>query len=119
EFAERLKLNYGKNSREQDEQIAQIIDLNLSPILSEMNTVLVNFQKRYNKNVTKADLVGGGALLRGLEEQTHKKLAIPVFFGQPFSKLETPAFLEGILKQEGMSFATAVGLGLRKLHELG
>jgi type IV pilus assembly protein PilM len=119
EFAERLKRNYGKNTREQDEQIKQIIDLNLSPILSEMNTVLVNFQKKYNKNVTKVYLVGGGALLYGLEQQAQQKLAIPVFFGQPFDKLETPAFLEGILKQQGLAFATAVGLGLRKLHELG
>lgn len=119
EFAEKLKRNYGRNTREQDEQIKQIIDLNLSPILSEMNTVLVNFQKRYNKNVTKVYLVGGGAMLTGLEQQAQQKLAIPVFFGQPFSKLETPAFLEGILKQQGLAFATAVGLGLRKLHELG
>lgn len=119
EFAEKLKRNYGRNTREQDEQIKQIIDLNLSPILSEMNTVLVNFQKRYNKNVTKVYLIGGGAMLTGLEQQAQQKLSIPVFFGQPFAKLETPAFLEGILKQQGLAFATAVGLGLRKLHELG
>lgn len=119
EFAEKLKRNYGRNTREQDEQIQQIIDLNISPILSEMNTVLVNFQKKYNKNVTKVYLIGGGSLLNGIEQQTQKKLSIPVFFGQPFSKLETPAFLEGILKQQGLAFATSVGLGLRKLHELG
>lgn len=119
EFAERLKRNYGKNTREQDEQIKQIIDLNLSPILSEMNTVLINFQKKYNKNVTKVYLIGGGALLTGLEQQAQQKLSIPVFFGDPFGKLETPAFLEGILKQQGLAFCTAIGLGLRKLHELG
>lgn len=119
EFAERLKRNYGKNTREQDEQIKQIIDLNLSPVISEINTVLINFQKKYNKNVTKVYLVGGGALLYGLEQMAQKKLAIPVFYGEPFAKLETPAFLEGILKQTGLAFATAIGLGLRKLHELG
>ncbi len=119
DFAERLKLNYTRNTREQDEQIKQIIELNLSPILSEMNTVLVNFQKKYNKNITKVYLLGGGSLLNGMEENVQKKLSIPVFYGQPFSKLETPAFLEGILKKQGLSFATAVGLGLRKLHELG
>lgn len=118
EFAERLKRNYGKNTREQDEQIKQIIDLNMSPILSEMNTVLVNFQKKYNKNVTKVYLVGGGALLTGLEAQAQQKLSIPVFYGDPFAKLETPAFLEGILKQQGLAFCTAIGIGLRKLHEL-
>jgi type IV pilus assembly protein PilM len=118
EFAERLKRNYGKNTKEQDEQIKQIIDLNLSPILSEMNTVLVNFQKKYNKNVTKVYLVGGGALLNGMEQQAQQKLSIPVFHGDPFGKLETPAFLEGILKQQGLAFCTAIGLGLRKLHEL-
>jgi hypothetical protein len=42
-----------------------------------------------------------------------------VFYGDPFAKVETPAFLEGMLKQTGLAFATAIGLALRKLQELG
>lgn len=119
DFAEKLKRNYGRNTREQDEQIKEIIDLAVSPTLSEANTVLLNFQKRYNKNVSKAFLVGGGAMLYGLNGQAQDRLAIPVFYGDPFAKVETPAFLEDILKQTGLGFSTAIGLALRRLQELG
>lgn len=118
EFAEKLKRNYGRNTREQDEQIKEIIDLVLLPVLSEINTVLLTFQKRYNKNVSKVFLIGGGAMLYGLDQRAQERLAIPVLYGDPFAKLETPAFLEGVLKQTGLAFATSIGLALRKLQEL-
>ena len=118
-FAEKLKRNYGRNAREQDDQITEIIDLVMSPILSETNSVLLNFQRKYNKSVSKTILIGGGALLRGLNELIRSQLSLPVIFGDPFSKIETPAFLEGVLQQTGLPFATAIGLALRKLHEQG
>lgn len=119
EFAEKLKRNFGRNTREQDEQIKEIIDLAVLPILSEVNTVMLNFQKRYNKNISKVFLIGGGALLNGIDQKAQERLAIPVFFGDPFAKVETPAFLEGVLKQTGLAFATSIGLALRKLQEMG
>lgn len=118
-FAEKLKRNYGRNTREQDEQIREIIDLVISPLLSETNTVLLNFQKKYNKNVSKVIMVGGGSMLYGLAETAKGRLSLPVVYGDPFEKLETPAFLEGILKETGLAFSTAIGLGLRKLQEQG
>lgn len=119
EFAEKLKRNYGRNTREQDEQIKEIIDLVMLPVLSEINTVLLTFQKRYNKNVSKVFLIGGGAMLYGIDQRAQERLAIPVLYGDPFAKVETPAFLEGVLKQTGLAFATSIGLALRKLQELG
>ncbi|MDA8611348.1 type IV pilus assembly protein PilM [Candidatus Pacebacteria bacterium] len=119
DFAEKLKRNYGRNTREQDQQIKEIIDLVISPILSETNTVLLNFQKKYNKNVSKVIMVGGGSMLYGLNESAKRKLSLPVVYGDPFSKLETPAFLEGILQQTGLAFSIAIGLALRKLQEQG
>jgi len=119
EFAEKLKRNFGRNTREQDEQIREIIDLVIDPVLSEVNTVLLNYQKRYNKNVSKVFIVGGGAMLSGINEKAQGKLALPVLFGDPFAKVETPAFLEGVLKQTGLAFAPSIGLALRKLQEMG
>jgi type IV pilus assembly protein PilM len=118
-FAEKLKRNYGRNAREQDQQIGEIIDLVMSPILSETNSVLLNFQRKYNKSVSKNILIGGGALLNGLNELIRAQLSLPVIYGDPFSRIETPAFLEGVLQQTGLPFATAIGLALRKLHEQG
>jgi type IV pilus assembly protein PilM len=119
DMAEKLKRNHGRNEREQDENIVKISDLVLSPVFSETNSVLLNFQKKRNKNVSKVMVVGGGALLHGFVERAQKQIGIEVVAGDPFSKVETPAFLEEILKQTGYAFSTALGLALRKLQELG
>jgi type IV pilus assembly protein PilM len=117
DFAEKMKRNYGRNTREQDEQIRQIIDLVFYPVLSETNAVLINFQKRYNKNISKVILVGGGVMLSGLEKMAQERLSLPVVYGKPFDKLETPAFLEEVLDETGLAFSTAIGLALRKIQE--
>ena len=41
-----------------------------------------------------------------------------VQIADPFSKVESPAFLSHVLKQAGPEFSVAVGLALRKLQEL-
>ena len=118
DFAERLKRNFGRNEAGQDEKIAKIIDLVNTPILSEVNTVLLNYQRRYNKDIAKVVLTGGGALLNGIIETANKKLSIPVVPGDPFSKVAAPAFLQEVLKKSGLAFAPAIGLALRKLQDL-
>ena len=42
---------------------------------------------------------------------------MPVLMGDPFSKVETPAFLEGVLKDVGPGFAVSIGVALRALEE--
>lgn len=117
-FSEKLKRNFGKNTREQDEQIGQIIELVMSPIFSDTNTVMMNYQKKSNKNIGKVILVGGGAMIKGLKDQAQNQLGIPVENGQPFGRLEAPAFLQGVLENTGLAFSTAIGLALRELQEL-
>lgn len=116
-FAEKLKRNYGKNKTEQDEQIKEIVDLVVSPIFSDTNTVLLNYQKKHNKNVSKVILVGGGAMLPGMALKAQSQLGVPVVAGDPFSKLDSPVFLQDVLQKTGFSFATAVGLVLRELQD--
>lgn len=118
DYAEKLKRNYGNNKPEQDQQLKEIIDLVVDPIFADANSILLNFQKRYNKNVPKIVLVGGGALLYGIEQQAMKKFGTEVVLGDPFSKVEVPAFLSDVLKNTGLSFTVAIGLALRKLQEL-
>lgn len=40
-----------------------------------------------------------------------------VTLADPFQKVQSPAFLEEVLKNAGPEFAVAVGLALRKLQE--
>jgi hypothetical protein len=41
-----------------------------------------------------------------------------VLRADPFSKVYAPAFLQGVLRENGMSFAGAIGIALRKLELL-
>lgn len=118
DFAEKLKRSFGANSPQQDEVIANISETTMNPIFSDANTILLKFQKEHNKNVSKVLLTGGGALLKGLTEKAQQKFGIQTIISNPFDKVETPAFLEGILQQTGVMFAGAIGLAMRKLQEL-
>jgi len=118
DFAEKLKRSYGSNSPQQDEVITNISEITMNPVFSDANAILLKFQKEHNKNVSKVLLTGGGSLLKGLLEKAQQKFGIQTVLSNPFDKVDTPAFLEGILQQTGMMFAGAIGLAMRKLQEL-
>ena len=116
--AEKLKRNFGSNLPEEDKQITDIMGLVIDPILSEVNTVLLNYERKYNKNVSKVLLSGGGVALNGFAEYAGKKLNTEVGIALPFAKVETPAFLSDILKKTGVGFSVAMGVALRRLQEI-
>lgn len=97
--------------------VAKIIALTLDFLFTEANRVILTYEKKYNKNVSKVLLVGGGSSLKGLEPIAQKNFQTDVAGGNPFSKVITPAFLDEVLKQTGPQFAVALGLALRRLQE--
>ncbi|NQV88610.1 MAG: type IV pilus assembly protein PilM [Parcubacteria group bacterium] len=101
-----------------DKSFNDAISFTLDHIFSESNRVLLNFQKKYNKNVSKIVLVGGGVSMKGFAEVARANFQTEVVLGDPFSKLEAPAFLGNVLKDNGPEFAVAVGVALRRLQEL-
>lgn len=93
----------------------------LSPIVeyifSEVTRVMVNYQKKYNRSVDKVILIGGGASLKGIKEIATQHVPAPVVFGNPFDRVEAPAFLGPVLAEVGPSFAVAIGVAMRALQE--
>ncbi len=100
-----------------DAAVTDVSTLVLDSIFSEASATLLSFEKKYNRPVAKAILVGGGASLKGLIELAKESLRIEVELGLPFNKVSAPAFLENILRETGPEFAVAIGLALRKLSE--
>lgn len=117
--AETMKRDRGllKKSGEQMD-INEITSLTLDYIFSEIGRVLLGYQKKTERNVSKVFLTGGGVLLKGLKEKAESSFNVPVVMADPFSKVEFPAFLETVLKQAGPSFAVAIGLALRRLQDI-
>ena len=114
--AEQMKRDFHRNGAA-DANIAELIGLTTSYILTEVSRIALNFERKYNTVIHKLVLTGGGALLRDFADEASKTLEMDVQLGNPFSAAEAPAFLEPVLKQAGPEFAVAIGLALRKLEE--
>jgi type IV pilus assembly protein PilM len=112
--AEKLKRSVGLDAT-QNAQAAEIARLAVEYIFSDTNSVVLAYEKKYNKNVSKVICIGGGSLLKGLLERAQENFHVDVVRADPFSKTEAPAFLQEVLEVSGPEFAVAVGLALRSL----
>ena len=116
--AEVLKREKGLEGVVSDISVKDVMTITLDYIFSEANRVCIAYQKRYNRNVSKVVLIGGGSALKGIAGIAKKSFQTEVVQGDPFSKVVAPAFLEKILKDTGPQFAVAVGVALRRLQEM-
>jgi type IV pilus assembly protein PilM len=98
-------------------RVSHAATLTMEQILTEVRRVLLGFQRKYNKVVTKVILTGGGGTLKGLQDFARQQLEIEIEMANPFAHVQTPAFLEPTLKDAGPEFTTAIGLAMRKLNE--
>lgn len=115
--AEQLKRETGLSKKDVNgKNVSDIISLTLDNIFGEAKRVLLNYQKRYNKTVSKVILTGGGVLLKGLPAVATRNFEAEVMLGDPFSKIDTPAFLGNTLRENGPEFAVAIGLALKAMR---
>lgn len=105
--------------KETEARIAQSPSVVLENILFEAKRVKLNYERKEKKKVDRAIFTGGGALIRGVEEPAANILELPVSLADPFSRVESPSFLNDLLKQIGPGFSVAIGVALRKLDEQG
>ena len=115
--AEYMKREKGLEGEVNGVAVKDIIALTLTYIFSESNRVILAYQKKYNKNVSKVVLVGGGSALKGVVNVAKNNFQTEVVAGDPFAKVIAPAFLEKILHDTGPEFAVAMGVALRRLQE--
>lgn len=122
EKAEEMKREVGllgTGSDSNSKSASQTAQLTMEYIFSEAKRSILGYQKRYNKNINKIVFTGAGAVLQGLKGFATERFDVDVVLADPFSKVQTPAFLEDVLKNAGPEFTVAVGLALRKLQEEG
>ncbi|OGI61110.1 hypothetical protein A2814_02120 [Candidatus Nomurabacteria bacterium RIFCSPHIGHO2_01_FULL_38_19] len=114
--AEKMKKEFGLFGNPAEKSLSDIIKLHTDYIFSETNNVLLGYEKKYNRTISKVIFSGGGALLKGLKEVAVNNFGTEIEMGHPFSKIGAPAFLEKVLETMGPEFAVALGLALRKLQ---
>ena len=115
--AEALKREVGLTGEGSFKAQADTMNFIMSSIFSEVNTMVFDYEKKRHKIIEKVILSGGGALLKGIVEMAQKSFGTQVVLADPFSKVESPAFLGSVLAHAGPNFAVATGVALRKLQE--
>ena len=116
--AETMKRTYGLAGGSEYKDQKEIITVNLDYMFYEANAVLLNYEKKSHKNISKVILTGGGVLLKGFAELAKSSFQSDVVYANPFGKLETPAFLADQLSAAGPEFTVAIGAALRRLGEM-
>lgn len=114
--AEKMKKEFGLFGNPADKNLAETIKVHIDYIFSEINNVVLSYEKKYDKTISKVILSGGGSLLKGLKELAADNFRAEIEVGHPFSKVGAPAFLDKVLLTMGPEFAVAIGLALRKLQ---
>ena len=114
--SEKMKKEFGLYGDPNEKSLADIIKIHTDYIFSETNNVLLGYEKKYNRTVSKVILTGGGSILKGLKEVAENNFKAEVEIGRPFGKVTAPAFLDKVLEATGPEFGVAVGLALRKLQ---
>ncbi len=119
--SERVKREQGLLVREgvdgvQDKQVKEALLSTLGRIFSDINRVLLSYEKKYGRNVSRVVLAGGGSSLLGLPEYASELVSVEVERSNPFQRIQTPAFLEDVLVEVGPEFAVAVGMALRRMQ---
>jgi len=114
--AEKMKKEFGLFGNPTEKSLSDIIKIHIDYIFSETNNVLLGYEKRYNRTISKVIFSGGGSLLKGLTEVAANNFRAEIEIGHPFSKVNAPAFLGKVLETMGPEFAVALGLALRKLQ---
>ena len=119
--AERAKREQGLLVRpgedaQRDNQVKEALLSTLGRIFSDVNRVLLSYEKKYGRNVSRIILAGGGAGLHGLSEYAGQNVSVDVERSNPFGRVQAPAFLEEVLVEVGPEFAVAIGMALRRMQ---
>jgi cell division ATPase FtsA len=117
EKAEDIKRRLGLIAPATTEQILGSVSPILEHIFADINRVIVNYQTRSRKAISRVVFTGGGTMLKGFLELAQKNFEMPVELSAPFERVEYPQFMAEIMRKAGPDFAVAVGLAIRKLQD--
>lgn len=118
EQAEEIKCRVGMIGDSEGRDILTVSELLLANVMNEAARFSDNYERKYNTKIQKIILVGGGARLKGIEKIVKQNFQnTTIVIGDPFSRVDTPAFLAKTLKELSPEFAVSLGIALKGLEE--
>lgn len=113
--AEDLKKERGLKADLAEAEMISIMTPLIDKIFTETERIINIYVRRTGKKLERVVVIGGGALLPGIEEYASLRLGLPVVIGNSFARVIYPPILEPIIKEIGPMFSVAVGLGMREI----
>lgn len=118
EQAEETKCRVGMLGDDVGRDVFVVAELPLATIMNEAAHFVKSYESKHETRITKVVLVGGGARLKGLEKIVAQNFPqTSVVIGNPFARVDTPAFLATTIKDLSPSFTVALGIALKGLEE--
>ena len=114
--AEDLKREIGLDKNHPKQEIYNVIAAGVNFVFSEIQNVVLGYEKEYKKPIRKIILTGGGSLLKNYKQELESRYNITTEFADPFDKAVSPEFLEQVLDKAGPEFAVAIGLALQGIE---
>lgn len=113
--AEDLKKERGLKADLAEAEMISIMTPLVDKIFTETERIVNIYVRRTGKRLDRVVILGGGALLPGIEEYASLRLGLPAVTGNSFARVIYPPILEPIIKEIGPMFSVAVGLGMREI----
>lgn len=111
--AEDLKVTYGLEPAQEHLYLKELISLSTDYIISECQSVVLAYEKKYNRAIHEIILTGGASRLKGFYEVASNIFQADIVYARPFDKTKNPEFLEDTLKTIGPEYSQAIGVALR------
>jgi len=113
--AEEFKKRFGIQPEKLEGQIIKSIQPIVNTLISEIKRSVDFYKKSGQETIEKIILSGGSAVLPGLVKYIQDSTNIETQLINPWANINYPTDIEKYVQEIGPSFATAIGLALRKI----
>jgi Tfp pilus assembly PilM family ATPase len=113
DVAEEAKRIFGYLGDDSSPHLGEVMGLASYPLFDEIKHLLLSYERKYNINIEKVVLSGGGALQKGIRDILSEFLKREVILINSFSGIVLPDKLKDILKDGNEKYAVASGLALK------
>lgn len=117
DVAEEAKRVFGYLGDDSSPHLAEIMGLASYPLFDEVKHLLLQHERKYNINIDKVVLSGGGALQKGLKKLLSEFLGKEVVLIDSFADFVLSPNIKEALEDEGEKYAIASGLAMKNFRE--
>lgn len=115
DVAEEAKRLFGYPGDTSSPHLGEVMELASYPLFDEIKHLLLGHERKYNINIDKIVLSGGGSLIKGLKEVLEKFLEKEISLSDPFSNFMLPENLKNILNKEDEKYTVVSGLAIKNI----